>query len=79
VWRADLLEASVSAWPRAVLLPSTWMMIMRATESGFCVSSWIGSTVGTPVRRGYSHVIMVGVLSFTACPFSGKEHACSRV
>jgi len=54
-------------------------MITRATESGFSVSSWIGSTVGTPVRRGCSRVRVVGVLSFTAWLFSGKERACSRV
>ena len=49
-WRAGLLEASVPAWPRPVLLPSTWLMITRATESSFHVSSGIGSTVGTPIR-----------------------------
>ena len=31
-------------------------MIAHASEFGSCASSWIGSTAGTPVRHGSSHV-----------------------
>ena len=34
-------------------------MITRASESGSCAPSWIGLTVGTPVRRGCSRVRVV--------------------
>ena len=66
MWRADLLEASVLAWPQALLLLSTWVMITHASEFGPCAPPWIGLTMGTPVRHGCSRVRVVEVLSFTA-------------
>ena len=48
-------------------------MITRATEFGFCASSWIGSTVGTPVRRGFSGAGVVEALPFAISLFSGRN------
>jgi len=48
-------------------------MITRATESDFCTSSWIGSTVGTPVCRGFSGAGVVEALSFAVWLFSGRN------
>ena len=56
MWCADLLEASVPAWPRAISLLGTLVMIAHASEFGSCASPWIGLTVCTPIRRGSSRV-----------------------
>jgi len=71
VWRADLLEASVPAWPRAVLswyfdddYPCPWIPLMCAVLDWFICC--------TVVRRGNSCAGVVGVPSVVARSFPGK-------
>ena len=78
VWRADLLEASVLAWPPIVLswyldddYACPWILLLCAV-----VDRFIRCTL---VCRCGSCVRVVEVLSFVARPFSGKENICSRV
>ena len=57
VWCADLLETFVPAWPQAVSLLGTLVMMAHASEFGSCASPWIGPTLGTSVRRSSSQCL----------------------
>jgi hypothetical protein len=76
----DLLEASIPAWPRAILLQCTFAMRARASPELIpCTLSDIGLGICTPYVMAVVMSGVVGAQTSITQSFPRKGRACSRV